>query len=261
MHDIAMPEVSDDFVECWKAAGRHIQTQAQDWITSWLRIHVQPPYLEHFSFNVGNQLYFVRVIDVDGNLETPGTIMGLQRVAEHCKGFACLIPMKRIHGKWAAVTPGWGLFDATSGDAIFPPDRCTEEAVVMTDWELHDVAIQVVREDIVKRGFQVMSWNKDPDVTPSIWFVSIDGPEWVVVQAARYPNKQSGPPSNIEVIAQSCSRLSEIGNFASVLIANHDDPFDPQAAKSGNFLPIYRGYKMTIGYQGYVRLAIGGKAH
>lgn len=261
MYDIVMPDVSNEFIDCWKAAGRHIQAQAQDWITSWLRTHVQPPFLEHLSFNVGNQLYFIRVVDVDSHVESPGTLSGLFRVAENSRGSACLMPMKYINGDWIAVAPGWGFVDATSGESISPLDRMTEDPIVITDWELHDIAVQVVRKHIETEGFQVMSWNKDPDVNPSIWFVGPLGPEWVVVKGNRYPSKHAGPPQNIEEIAKSCLRQSSIGNFASVLIANHDDPFDPSAAKNGNFYPIYRGYKMAIGYQGYVRLAVGGKAH
>ena len=32
------------------------------------------------------------------------------------------------------------------------------------------------------------------------------------------------------------------------MVVNSDDPFDPEAADSGNFLPLYRGHAMTIKY-------------
>ena len=41
MHDIHMSEVSPDFAECWQAAGRHLQHQAQGSLKSWLRAHLK----------------------------------------------------------------------------------------------------------------------------------------------------------------------------------------------------------------------------
>ena len=42
----------------------------------------------------------------------------------------------------------------------------------MTDWEVHDVAVQVVRDHIVSDlGFELMSSQGKPSVDPSLWFV------------------------------------------------------------------------------------------
>jgi hypothetical protein len=57
MHDIEMHEVSDEFARCWQAAGRHIQIQAQGPLRSWLKANLNPPFLEHLSFRLGNQLF------------------------------------------------------------------------------------------------------------------------------------------------------------------------------------------------------------
>ena len=53
MHDIHMAEVSKEFQRCWQAAGVHIQNQAQGDLQSWLRAHLNPPFLEHLSFRLG----------------------------------------------------------------------------------------------------------------------------------------------------------------------------------------------------------------
>ena len=62
MHEIEMSEVSEEFAKCWKAAGIHIQNQAQGGLRSWLKADLNPPFLEHLSFRLGNQLFFVRII-------------------------------------------------------------------------------------------------------------------------------------------------------------------------------------------------------
>ena len=67
MHDIHMAEVSKEFQRCWQAAGVHIQNQAQGDLQSWLRAHLNPPFLEHLSFRLGNQLFFIQLQDVDSD--------------------------------------------------------------------------------------------------------------------------------------------------------------------------------------------------
>ncbi len=66
MYEIEMNEISEAFFPCWKAAGIHLSKQVDGGIQSWLRAHPYPPFLEHLSFRLGNQLFFVRVDDVDG---------------------------------------------------------------------------------------------------------------------------------------------------------------------------------------------------
>jgi hypothetical protein len=73
MHAIEMHEVSDEFSRYWQAAGKHLQASAQDGPLSWLKANLTPPFLEHLSFRMEIQLYFIRVEDVDGNVIGPVT--------------------------------------------------------------------------------------------------------------------------------------------------------------------------------------------
>ena len=74
MHDIEMHEASPEFERCWSAAGAHHNSQVQDGLQSWLRAHLTPPFLEHLSFRLGNQLFFIRLEDVEGRLKVPGPL-------------------------------------------------------------------------------------------------------------------------------------------------------------------------------------------
>lgn len=253
MHDIETQDASPEFLRCLQDAGRHLDRQVQGGIQSWLRAHPYPPFLEHLSFRLGNQLFFVRIVDVDEQLEVPGSLRGLFMVADRCHGHPCLMPMKRkkIGGEWLTSYPGWGLINAKTMTPINPVELITDEPIEMTDWELQDLAVQVVRSQLEKDGYQLMSWQPNSEVNPSIWFVGDSkGPEWVVVRADRYPKKEAVRPANWNDIADHCGRLSEIGHFASVVVANADDPFDPLAEENGNFIPLYRGHGMTIKYEG-----------
>lgn len=67
--------------------------------------------LEHLSFRLGNQLFFV-CLDTEG--VTPfsaGTARALRAVAEGCRGHACAMPMRKTPSGWQAAAPGWGLLN------------------------------------------------------------------------------------------------------------------------------------------------------
>lgn len=86
MHSIEMQEMTPDFMACWQAAGMHLNSQVDGGIHSWLRAHPYPPVLEHLSFRLGNQLFFVRIEDVSGNVEGPEVGKVYSRLQKDVKG-------------------------------------------------------------------------------------------------------------------------------------------------------------------------------
>jgi hypothetical protein len=250
MHDIHMAELTDDFRCCWSAAGQHIQNQAQGSLQSWLRAHLNPPFLEHLSFRLGNQLFYIQLEDVEGQLETPGNLSGLLAIADGCAGHACVMPMQRHGAEWTPTEPGWGLLDARTLKPVNPPALISDAKIIMTDWELQDFAVQVVRAQLEKDVRKLMSWNGDPRVNPSIWFVGDSGPEWVVVRAVRYPERNAQLPQNLDEVQTHFNKLGYPGHFASVAVANASDPFEPLATSRRKPLPLYRGHELYVCYEG-----------
>jgi len=253
MHDIEMSTVSEAFAQCWHAAGRHLQVQMQGSDQFWLKATLTPPFLEHLSFRLGNQLFFVRIEDEDGQLDPPGSRSGLESVSEGCRGHACLMLMRRRADGWSPTRPGWGLVDAHTGNSVNPAALVTDESIEMTDWEVHDLAVQVVRQHLTDAGRTLMSWTGDPRINPSIWFMGGHSPEWVVVRAVRYPTLEATVPANWPAIAESCSRLGRTGHFASVSVANADDAFDPSGSVRQR--PLWRGHAMSIRFDGLAPLS------
>ena len=254
MFDIDTPTPSPDFLNCWKAAGNHFNNQVPGGIQSWLRAHPYPPFLEHLSFRIGNQLLFVRLEAEDGSVDFPGNRDGLRSIARGCKGHACLLPMKRHPSRrdWVTARPGWGLIDATTMAQVDPPSLVTNEKIEMTEWELQDFAVQVVRDQLEKTNFRLMSWQGNPSVDPSIWFVGDSkGPEWVVVRAVRYPENTAKKPENLRSIAASCEKMSKIGHFASVAFVSVEQSFDPGANHTA---PLWRGGGTHVRYEGLERI-------
>ena len=251
MYPIPEATVTEDFARCWKAAGIHLDAQGDESI-NWLRAHITPPFLEHLSFRLGNQLFFIQVEDVDLELALPGNLAGLLHISKACKGHPLVMPMKKLHGEWRPQLSGWGLLHALKRTAINPVDLVSDVPIEMTDWELQDFAVQVVRTQLEQEGHQIMSYQSDPGVDPSIWFVGKNGPEWVAVRAARWPALRAPHPSSIETTRAGFELVSKSGNFASVVVANVNDSFDPTGA---NVLPLVRGNELSVQFTGLEPIA------
>jgi hypothetical protein len=123
------------------------------------------------------------------------------------------------------------------------PLLVNDEKIVIADWEVQDFAVQIVRDHLNQTGRELMSWQGNLGVDPSLWFVGDSGPEWVVGRAARCPTLKTERPANWEKIAEECARIGKTGHVASVSIANHDDAFDP----SGTVPP---GQRMVVRFDG-----------
>lgn len=213
------------FAECWQAAALHLQHRGQK-AFGWLKADLSPPFLEHLSFRMGNQLVFVRVVDAGGRVKGPGTIRGLTYIAQECNGHACILPMRRSGEGWRPERPDWGLLSLT-GAPFDPVAEITDEPIEMTHWEKQDFAVQVVRDHVVKaQGFELMSSQGNPAVDPSIWFVGKAGPEFIVVRYAVFPETTAARPENLADVAGSCAHMSRTGHFASVSFGMADGSFD-----------------------------------
>ena len=250
MHSIEMQVMTERFQACWCAAGNHLNRQVAGGITSWLRAHPYPPFLEHLSFRHGNQLFFVRVIDTDGVVDGPGTIEGLKTIAQACHGHACILPMqhKKLNESWQALHSGWGLVDADTGNYVNPDQLVDDSLIEMTPWELHDMAVQVVKDYLEQNGYTIMSWQGNPSVDPSLWFVGkTKEPEWVVVRVVTYPENQAQRPINWDEISANCRALGTTGHFASVALVSADQPFNGSGEA---VMPLWRGKGMYFNFKG-----------
>ena len=250
MYDIEMQDMSPEFFECFKAAFEHLNAQVDGGIHSWLRANPYPPFLEDLSFRLGNQLFFVRIEDADGKIESPGSVKGLFLIADATGGHACILPMKRPPGGnlWFAEEAGWGLLDAKTGKPLNPVALVTDENIEMTRWELQDMAVQVVLQSVEDTGFEVMIWQGNPDAVPSIWFYGeTKKPEGVIVRAVRYPVRDAPRPASWSKIAEPFIQAGLACHFASVSVASIDQPFE---SDNEDPLPIWRGHGMHIRYTG-----------
>lgn len=247
--EIPKQTITEDFAKCWQAAGQHLVKQS-DSPLSWISASLEGLVLEHFSFRLGNQIFFIQIEDVDDQLTYPSQPEGFLNKAKEWNGHACLMPMKKIGEEWTPMLPNWGLQDAITKQLIIPPALITDEEIEITDNELLDFAVQIVRDHLIGEGKKIQSTQSDPMVSPSIWFVDGDKLSWVVVKAARYPAMSAERPLDINDTAQSLNRAGYSGYFASVAVANANDPFDPTAKETGNYLRLHRGAGYVCSFKG-----------
>lgn len=245
LYPIPVEEVTPAFSECWRAAGSHLNSMARDARIGWPKSDLLPPFLEHLSFRLGNQLFFVRLEDADGHLVVPGTIEGLKMVAEGCRGVPCIMPMTKSPDGWRPHLPGWGIIDATTRRSVDPAALVNDAKIEMTDWELHDFAVQVVRERLKADGYTVLSSQGNPDVDPALWFAVGNAKQWVVVRAVRFPTLVADVPHQWRDISKRCSQISPHGNFASVAVAGGETREGQDAD-----IRLLRGYPLFARYTG-----------
>jgi hypothetical protein len=253
LYDIKQPAFSEEFARCWSVAGKHLHAQGDGRI-NWLKADLDGPSLEHLSFRLGNQLFFVMLEDIDRKLAIPRNDAGLHRIADGCNGVPCIMLMSKRSGSWAPHRTGWGLIDARTGHDIDPVALITDARIEMTDWEVHDFAVQVVRQNLEDEGRQIMSTQGDPSLDPSIWFVGRSGPEWVIVRSARMPATDPEQPDNWPAIAEQCKAMGTVGYFASVVVASRGDAFDPNVPSR----PLWRGHPMAVRFKGLQQLGKKG---
>ena len=248
MYQVEQNEPSQEFINAWQAAGRYLQSKG-DKSLNWIRANLNPPMAEHLSFRLGNQLFFVFIEAAEFSFQTSNKLF--LDASREAKAIPCIMPMEQRISSYKPINSGWGLISAESGLIVDPVAMVSEELIEMSEWELRDFAIQTVKTYLTQQGKNVFSAQSSLHIDPSIWFEETKNAHWVVVRAAKYPDKEAAAvPHNINEIAQDCARMGKVGYFASVAVANSEDPFDSDAKSNGNYLPLYRGHGMFVKFEG-----------
>ncbi len=245
MYEVSQAPADARFHAAWQAAGQHLQRLGGDGI-SWLRADLNPPLAEHLSFRLGNQLIFV-YLQVAGGVQSPSSKQLFLTACKEATALAAVMPMEPVGRTFQPAYGGWGLRDALTQAAIDPPSLVSDAKIEMSDWEVHDFAIQIVTSQIESAGNTVLSKQPSPHIDPSIWFKDRQGPAFVVVRSGRFPLSDMPKPDNISEIAASCARLSRRGFFASVTAANAEQQ---TASSSRGSIPLFRGHGLIARFAG-----------
>ena len=181
-------EYTDDFIDCYRFASNFLFEKGQD-VINFIPFSSFPTPV-HTSFRIGNQLFFIHIVDLDDNMETPGSIEGFISICEKFQCLACLLPVRKKNNKWTIENLDWGLIDAKTGDIINPHNLVSDEKLVMSDYEIHQMGVEYVRDFILKKnlGYNISGFIIDPDIRPSISFYKQDTHCCVLVKVSYDPN-------------------------------------------------------------------------
>ena len=257
MFPVEFETASEDFVPCWQAAGVHLSKMKDLGRKRFIRANLTPIVLEHLSFVLGNQIFFIHVCDANHKVQPPSPVEACIYASELGKGVPCILEMRLDDSqRWVPVHEGWGLKHAETDELINPQNYITDQDVEITDWEIADIANLRVAREIEESGGTILSTNSDPSVHPSLFFLDQDeNAHFVVVVTARYPFDPELEEGLIDKIKDQVSSFSASGFTAEITLVSTDDPFDPDARENGNFLPLLRGAGYHQKFSGLLKIS------
>lgn len=266
------PEPSQQFLEARNMAGQVLQGQFQanggalpehtDY--KWIKAELTYPSFDHLTFAYGNQVFSVLVELVDD-----GSSFLTQKECDRCLDESeknNLVPCAfRVNAtSMTPITDGWNLIDLRSEETVIPDQLISDDKIPMSEWELHNFAIQVVRQQIEgnKLG-TILSFSDVIGIDPQIWFVDDQGKRnWVIVRHLKTIEEDEAQKW-IGLEKSNPQLLPYDGYFAAVSAAS-SEPFlydldgehIPLSERFSGKAPLYRGDGFHIKHDGLQRVYV-----
>jgi len=252
MQDFIDPQdIDETFWNMWCAGGSHLQELFKSTDARWLRAEL-PLFREHYSFSLGDNLFFVQVYDVEDAARQLRYSNRLEMIVEDAhvptaRALGCFLPMKKSSDGWKPTMPGWGLVDYETSEPIDPSDLKRDRSIStnsfasqashvqsswiqMGDWEIHDVGVQLARNYLAEKDWKIEQWQSDRHVFPSLIAVKEEQRFAFVVSSSIQPHSEKGHrPDNAVSIRSRMEQLGLIPKFIGLALADGThDPFDPR---------------------------------
>lgn len=230
----------------------------------WVKAELTWPSFDHLTFAYGNRVFSVlvdAVVDGRSSISRQAMDRFLQATREN-NLIACVFPVRTESMR--PTSAGWNLFDAVELTPLDPESFDMSEQIVMSEWELRNFAIQIVRDSITRDGrSEVLSFTDVLGVDPQIWFQDAAGNRaWVVV---RHCPQITGEEWREHLgLTESNPPLSSFdGYFAAVYLASsaavlHDleGNIIPLSQRFTGKAPLYRGDGFHIKFDGLKRIHV-----
>jgi hypothetical protein len=266
-YEIPRPEPSKEFLQARNVAGVSLQEQftkhagrfpeSRDF--RWIKADLTWPSFDHLTFAYGNQIFSVLIEIIDGE-QSFLSEQEVQRCFTVCvrnRLIPCIfqVGVRDMH----ALHKGWNLLALETSLPIDPSDLVTDERMEMSEWEMMNMSIQIVRQAITADGCNVLSFSDAPGIDPQVWFENEAGKRcWIVVRL--YP-KISDDLCEIEEFVgfeQQHKQLAPFdGYFAPVSFASsepvlydRDGSIVPLSRRFDGSAPLYRGDTFYIKFDG-----------
>ncbi len=228
----------------------------------WIKSELTVPSFEYFTFAYKDAV-FAALVDIveDKKAELPlEKVRGLCQKAQRYNLVPCICPVKLTplpsdeSGKVtqckleliAGPPHGWGIFHARTRKYLNPLDYGKNRLTPMSEWELHHLAINVVRhEAIEKEGFTFCSCCDLPEANPQIWFYDKEKRRaWVIVRFQRTPDESAA--KEFESMAAADPNLAPYDGYFAAVSAH---------PASGNYNdPLFRGKNYFTNFRGLIKV-------
>lgn len=237
---------TDDFINCYAVVKEHLLLKSDNalvWQKSWPRA----PFLEHLSFHLGNQKFFVMIADIDEELTVPENADGFVKAARLFNGIPCCIWVRKVSDKWSIVGDDWGLY-APEGDEwpvngqFNPTDLLTEEKIPLNSAEIHYAAVRGLMSAYSDQ-FEGAIFNPqyDPHLWPSFIMQRPDTlyDEAFLVFAHHYPEMGTRDDNKKNSVEEMQSQLLS-GGIKSFVIDVQVIAADQDVKDRENIIPVCR---------------------
>jgi hypothetical protein len=265
-------EHSEAFLRARNAAGVRLQDlfgqfggcvqNSQDY--RWIKTDLTWPSFDHLTFAYRNQVFSL-LVDLVHSGRSSLSIQEVKRCVNACTEhnlISCVFPVDAQ--SFTPLINGWNLTHLESRIPL-QPEYCIDDVKVeMSDWELRNFAIQIVRDHVVKnmKG-NVLSYCDVTGIDPQVWFEDQHGNRsWVIVRNfAQISGSESKEFAGIE---RSNPKLVPYdGFFGAVSVASSelitfdlDDKIVPLSKRFDGSSPIYRGDGFYVNFKGLERIYV-----
>lgn len=227
MYPIDRPDPTQFFLDVRQLVGCWLQKEIDKLKGAhWLKTNLTYPSFEHLSMAYKNQIFCI-IIDVINEKTNKHYLpeQYRQNLVKECTNnnlIPCIYkvfvndPLNPAYNTLKPISTGWNLYHAVTDETIIPENIATDELVKMSEWEMHDFAIQIVRDYITKNlNYKLLSYQNILGIEPQLWLEDNNMvKKYVLVRYTMFPNEKAKKPTDINKIHANCQ--GHTGYFASV---------------------------------------------
>ncbi len=270
-YEISHPEPTKEFLHSRNVAGVTLQKQFSKHAGKlpeprdfrWIKSDLTWPSFDHLTFAYGNQIFSVLIEIIDGE-ESQLSKQECQRCFVECAKnnlIPCVFQVSLRDMK--PLREGWNLLALETSLPIAPQDFVTDERIEMSEWELRNMAIQIVRDSVTQNGGKVLSFTDVLGIDPQVWFEDNTGTRaWVIVR--NYSVLFGDEEHEFVGIERQHPQLVPFdGYFAAVSMASsepvlydRDGEIIPLSRRFDGSAPLYRGDGFYIKFDRLVRIHV-----
>lgn len=206
LYSIDRPDESREYLQAWSMTGKHLQSLFNRYNHllenpyigfCWMRSEIISPTFDSMNFRYKNRAFSI-LIDFVSEVSSSPTDMQRKRwrqlmshipegakslqisVCESNDMIPCIFPIRE--DDMSPLSSDWNLYDTRTGKKINPTDVADDSPRRISEWELLNFGISVVRNHLRDRGYHVLSYTDAPGIMPQLWFEDEHGNKnWVQV--------------------------------------------------------------------------------